>query len=78
MKLSDVRNYLLEKCIEIRITPKYVNVINYKDIGHFDNKNIIIYYDDGNIKISGDNMNISKLMNNEILIIGSINNVELR
>lgn len=78
MKLSDVRNYLLEKGIEIRITPKYVNVINYKEIGHFDSKNIIIYHENGFIKISGNDMNVSKLMNDEILIVGCINNVELR
>lgn len=78
MKVSDVRKYLLEEGFEIRITPKYVDVINYKELGHFNNKNITIYHSNGNAKISGDNLTISKLMNKEVLIIGTINNIELR
>ena len=78
MKVSDIRKYLLEEVFEIRITPKYVNVFNYKELGHFDNKNITIYHSNGNVRISGDNLTISKLMNREVLIIGTINNIELR
>ena len=78
MKVSDIRKYLLEEVFEIRITPKYVNVVNYKELGHFDNKNITIYHSNGNVRISGDNLTISKLMNREVLIIGTINNIELR
>lgn len=74
----DVRKYILDNGIEIRISPKYIDVVNYKDIGHFDSNNITIYYEDGMIKISGNNLVISKLLNKEILILGNISLIELR
>ena len=77
MKISDVRNYLLEKGFEIRLTNKYVDVINYKEIGNFDASNITIYYNGGKVKISGNNMTINKLMDNEIFVVGNIINIEL-
>ena len=78
MKLKDVRKYLLEENMEIRITPKYINVVNYESIGHFDTTRVIIYYDGGNVLITGTSLSVSKLMNKEILIFGNINNIELR
>ena len=77
MKISDIRNYILEGNFEIHLTPKYIDIVNYKELGTFDNNNITIYYDGGFIKISGTNMTINKLMNNEILIVGVINTIEL-
>ncbi|MBR1377225.1 MAG: YabP/YqfC family sporulation protein [Bacilli bacterium] len=78
MRVTDIRKYLLEENLEIRITPKYVDIVNYKELGHFDNKSITIYHNDGNVKISGDSLTISKLLNKEVLIIGDIKNIELR
>ncbi len=78
MNLKDIRNYMLEEKFQINLTPNYVDVINYKDIGTIDNKNITIYHTDGSIKITGNNMTVSKLLNKEILIVGSITNIELR
>ena len=78
MNLKDIRNYMLEKNFQINLTPNYVDVENYKDIGTIDNKNITIYHEKGSIKIIGNNMTVSKLLNNEILIVGSITNIELR
>ncbi len=78
MKLSDVRNYILEKNFEIHLTSKYVDIVNYTDIGQFDNNSITIYYDAGSVLIKGNNMTINKLLNNEVFIVGNINAIELR
>ena len=78
MSIKDIRNYILEEKFQINLTPNYVDIVNYKDIGTIDNKNITIYYESGSIKITGSNMTVSKLLNKEILIIGNINNIELR
>ena len=78
MKLSDVRNYILEKNFEIHLTSKYIDIVNYTDIGHFDTSSITIYYDGGSVLIKGSNMTINKLLNNEVLIVGKINTIELR
>ena len=78
MKLSDVRNYILEKNFEIHLTSKYIDIVNYTDIGHFDTNSITIYYEDGSVLIKGTNMTINKLLNNEVFIVGNIDTIELR
>ena len=77
MKLKDIRSYLLEGGFNMNITSKYADIVNYKKIGHFDKEKIIIYYDKGTITISGNNMTISKLVFNELLVVGNIKNIEL-
>ena len=78
MKIIDgIRNYVIEQEFEIRIINNKVDVINYKDIGHFDSNKVIINYSDGSVVIKGNNLVVSKLMNDEILI-GEIKGLELR
>ena len=73
MKIIDgIRNYVIEQEFEIRIINNKVDVINYKDIGHFDSNKVIINYSDGSVVIKGNNLVVSKLMNDEILIGGEI------
>ena len=79
MKLvNNIRSFLLEDDFEIRIYKNKVNVVNYDSIGHFDSNKIMIYYNDGFIIIKGDNLVVSKLLNDEVLITGIIQNIELR
>ena len=79
MKIIDgIRNYVIEQEFEIRIINNKVDVINYKDIGHFDSNKVIINYSDGSVVIKGNNLVVSKLMNVEILIGGEIKGLELR
>ena len=79
MKIIDgIRNYVIEQEFEIRIMNNKVDVINYKDIGHFDSNKVIINYSDGSVVIKGNNLVVSKLMNDEILIGGEIKGLELR
>lgn len=77
MNIKDIRNYILEDNFIITLTPQYVDIKSYKDIGTIDSKNITIYHEKGSIKITGNNMTVSKLLNKEILIVGDINNIEL-
>lgn len=79
MKLiNNIRSFLLEDDFEIRIYKNKVNIVNYDSIGHFDSNKIMIYYRDGTIIIKGENLVVSKLLNDEILITGIIQNIELR
>ena len=78
MNIKDIRNYILDDNFTITLTPQYVDIKSYKDIGTIDNKNITIYHEKGSIRITGNNMTVSKLLNKEILIVGDIDNIELR
>lgn len=74
----NLRNYILENDFKIIYLTNKLNIVNYSDISHFDNNKIIINYKDGSVMISGKNLVVSKLVSDELLIEGSINNIEFR
>lgn len=79
MKLvRNVRDFLLDDDFKIIILKNKLNICNYDSIGYFDNDLIIINYRDGEVLVKGKKLVISKLLSNEILISGFINNVEMR
>ena len=78
MNIHKFRSYLLEDNFSMNVLKNKVEIMNYIEIFHFDNNKIKIKYDDGEITIKGDNLIISKLMNDSILISGDIFNIELR
>lgn len=72
------RNYLLDEMFNMRVLKNKIDVCNYESIGYLDNDLIIINYDSGEIKIKGENLVVSKLLGDEILISGNIKNIEMR
>ena len=75
--IKKMRTYLLEEEFQIRANDKYVNVVSYEKILHFDNHNVSIQYQDKTITISGKNLVVSKLVNDEVLVCGIIQKIEL-
>lgn len=76
--IHQFRNYLLEESFELKVYKNSVNVVNFVDIDHFDSYKVIITYDGGKVYIQGDDLVVSKLLSDEILITGTIKNIELR
>ncbi len=76
--LNSIRNFILEDEFKINIYKNKVNIVNYTKIGHFDFNTVEIYYEGGKIIIKGNNLVISKMVIDEILITGDILNIELR
>ena len=72
------RNYLLDEMFNMRVLKNKIDICNYESIGYLDNDLIIINYDSGEIKIKGENLVVSKLLGDEILISGDIKNIEMR
>lgn len=77
-KIEALRNFLLEEQFKIQVYPNKIDIVNYTTIGHFDSNKVTIQYADGSVIIQGENLVVSKLMNDEILITGKIKSVELR
>lgn len=72
------RAYLKEDEFRINILKNKVNVVSYESIGHFDSNKVMIRYIDGTLIINGENLVVSKLLNDEVLVMGVIKSVELR
>ena len=76
--LKDLRNYILENKFKINIYDNNLNISNYTEIDHFDDEIIIVRYEKGIIKVKGENLIITKLLENELLINGIIRNIEFK
>lgn len=74
--LKDLRTYILENEFKINILIGKVDIVNYLEIDHFDDTKVIVRFDKGIVKIKGENLTISKLLNDELLILGKIKIVE--
>lgn len=74
----NLRNYILDNQFKIIMLKNKINIINYLEIDSFDEEKIIIRYKDGLVIVVGNNLIISKLLDDELLISGDISKVEFR
>ncbi len=79
---NNIRSYILEDEFKITILNNKINIVNYEEMGHFDNNRVSVKYEkDGRICtliIKGKNLVVSKLKSKEVLILGVISNIEFR
>ena len=79
MKLvRKVRDYLLDDEFKMILLNNKINISNYEKIEYLDDDKVIVKYEKGKISIKGENITVSKLLNNEILITGSIKEIEMK
>ena len=76
--LNNLRDLVLEEQFKINYIKDKLNIVNYKEISHFDSNKIIVNYIDGSIVIGGQDLVISKLVSDELLIEGKIEKIEFR
>ena len=76
--VTGIRSYIKEDEVKIMIINNKLNITNYIDIGHFDSNKIIVKLKEKNIIVKGEDLVVSKLLDNEILITGILKNIEFR
>jgi len=76
--INGIRSYILEDDLKITILNNKINIVNYKDIGHFDSNKIVVKVDNGEVIVKGSDLVVSKLLSSEILITGNFSNIEFR
>lgn len=78
MKLtSKLDKYLEDEDYKISIKKNQINIINFKEIIDFSDNKITLKCDNKRIDVEGKNLIISKMMDDELLIIGNINNIRI-
>ena len=78
MKLiNKLNNYLYDREYKIIIKDNSINIINYEEIINFTLNKISVKYKNKIIIIEGQNLVISKMLENELLITGNIFNVRI-
>ena len=79
MKIFDrLNNYIIENNFKITIGINYVNVVNYTLVLDFNSNLVSIKYNNGIVDISGTNLVVNKMLKDEILVTGNIENIKLR
>ncbi|MCI7241503.1 MAG: YabP/YqfC family sporulation protein [Bacilli bacterium] len=79
MKIFDrLNNYINENNFKITIGINYVNVVNYTLVLDFNSNLVSIKYNNGIVDISGTNLVVNKMLKDEILVTGNIENIKLR
>lgn len=79
MKIFDrLNNYINENNFKITIGINYVNIVNYTLVLDFNSNLVSIKYNNGIVEISGTNLVVNKMLKDEILVTGNIENIKLR
>lgn len=78
MKIRNrIDNYLYDREFKMIVKENYVNIINYDEIIDFTLTKISVRCNDKIIMIDGGNLIISKMIDNEVLIIGNVCNIRI-
>ena len=78
MKITNyLDRYLTDKIYSITVKENSVYIINYIEVVDFSDSKVVIRYSKGKTTILGDNLVVSKMMKDELLIIGKIRTIEV-
>ncbi len=72
-----MNQYLVDKNYKITLSKKWVHIINYLEIVSLNDTRIVVRHDGGNSVISGRNLIVARMQDEEILIEGDIQSVEV-
>lgn len=70
-------SYIKDEEFRINIYHNKINIVNYLDVISLDEDRVSIKYNEGNIVIKGEDLLVKKILDKEILIIGSIKLIEM-
>ncbi len=75
--MFDLRNYINDVEFRVNLYKDKVHIVNYTKIVTIEKSRISIRYSSGMLIIKGKDLALKKLLDDEILIKGIINSVEL-
>ncbi len=75
--INKIVNYIKDNKFKICYVNNSVNIVNYDKIIEIENTVITITKENKMIFIKGNDLRLNKLLDNEVLITGTINKIEL-
>lgn len=76
--MFNIMRYINDIDFQIIYINNEINIINYEKINYMEDSKISISYKNGTVIILGENLRAKKLLDDEIIIAGTFNNVEFR
>ena len=75
--LEKISNYVNDKEFRLTLYNDKIHIINYKKIISLESNYLSILCLNKKILVTGNNLILSKILDNELLIKGTINNIEV-
>lgn len=76
--MSYLKRYIKDDEFRFTFVGRGLDVVNYSRINYMEDNKISLSYENGTFIVKGDNLRIQKLLDDEILIVGNIQNIELK
>ena len=76
--MSRLLEYIQDNAFRITYLNSRLNVVNYTKINYLEDHKISVSYREGILVIKGQDLRIQKLLDNEILVVGKIENIEFK
>lgn len=76
--IESLREYVLEPNFSMTVLDGKIDIVNYLSIEHFDSNKVMIKCESVLIVIEGSNLVVSRLLKDEVLIIGKVKSIEFR
>lgn len=76
--MSKIRSYLLEMEFSMHCYEDQIDIVNYKEISRISDTGIDILSAQNRIVITGKNLTITRLLEDEVLIKGKFEKIEFR
>ncbi len=73
-----IRSYFLEDDFKMIYLPNQIDITNYQEIESFEETKIKIASKEGEVVITGKDLSICKLLEEEVLIRGQVEKIEFR
>ena len=77
LMINNIKNYLYDKKYFINLFDNYIHVFNYLKLLKFSNDEINLQLENFALKIKGQDLFITKMTNNELLIRGEVLGLEI-
>lgn len=76
--MFNVMRYINDIDFQIIYINNELNIVNYEKINYMEDEKISLSTKLGTVIVKGTNLRVKKLLDNEIVIIGSFENIEFR
>ena len=76
--MFNIRHFINDTDFQIVYINKKLDIVNYEKINYMEDEKISLSYCFGTIVIKGENLRVQKILDNEIVIVGEIENIDFR
>lgn len=75
--LRKVYEYIKDEEFRYTIYTNRIHIVNYESINSLSNDTVLVKTGNRQVKIKGRNLVLNRLLSNEALIVGEVNNIEV-